>query len=93
MASDDIHPLQLAGEALYGSRFAVALEEALGVSDRTLRRWLASDPEAIPAGVWRDMRRLLAVRARTIAAVGTEIDWIMARLPPPSAAPPPAGHP
>lgn len=87
MAADDIHPLQLAGEALYGPRFAPELEIALKISNRTLRRWLATEPAGVPAGVWQEVRALLAVRMRTLLAVRNEVDWIIARLPQPPAPP------
>lgn len=40
------------GEALFGPRFQRELAEALGVNERTMRRWVAGDtepPEAIRA--------------------------------------------
>lgn len=49
------------GEALWGSRWQSDMAEALGVSDRTVRRWVAG--ERIPAGVWADLIRLTLERS------------------------------
>ena len=59
------------GAALYGSRWQTDLAEALGVSDRTVRRWVA-DPEIVPAVAWSDMRRLCRERANELARLGKE---------------------
>jgi len=50
--------LRQVGQALYGERWMAPLCVALGVSDRTLRRWLiASAP--VPEGVWTDLAEAL----------------------------------
>lgn len=54
-----------AGAALYGPRWQSELARAIGVSDRTMRRWAAGDG-APPAGVWADIHRLLAERQAVI---------------------------
>ncbi len=55
-------PLIIAvGRALYGSRWQSELARALGVSDRTVRRWAAGQ-EQPKAGVYRDV--LVLVRER-----------------------------
>lgn len=54
-----------AGAALYGPRWQSDLARAIGVSDRTMRRWAAGDG-APPAGVWADIHRLLAERQAVI---------------------------
>jgi len=49
------------GEALYGPRFQRELAGALGVNERTMRRWVAGDfdpPESLRA----DLLRLLKER-------------------------------
>jgi hypothetical protein len=53
------------GEALYGSLWQSALARDLGVSDRTMRRWVAGayDP---PAGIYVDLLRLTQERAATL---------------------------
>ncbi len=48
------------GEALFGTRWQTDMAEALGVSDRQLRRWVAGNN--IPAGVWTDLMRLMQER-------------------------------
>lgn len=49
------------GRALYGERWQTALAADLGVSDRTVRRWLAGayDPEP---GVYADLLRIVTAR-------------------------------
>jgi DNA-binding transcriptional regulator YiaG len=49
------------GEALYGPLFQSALARDLGVSDRTMRRWVAGTHEP-PEGLQDELRAL--VRAR-----------------------------
>ena len=51
-----------AGEALYGPRWQTELARDLGVSDRTMRRWVA-DTSAVPAGLYVDLLRLTQERA------------------------------
>lgn len=57
-----------AGDALYGSRWQTDLSRALGVSDRTVRRW-ASGSDPVPNGVWGDVSALLRKRAERINRV------------------------
>jgi hypothetical protein len=45
------------GVALFGPRFRVDLADALGVSERTVRRWLAGE-WVIPEGVKADLKKL-----------------------------------
>ena len=49
------------GIALYGERWQSDLARALGVSDRSVRAWVAGT-RSIPEGVWGDLRRLLQER-------------------------------
>lgn len=65
--------LQRAGEALYGKLWQSALARALGVSDRTMRRWIA-EPYEIQIGVWNDIDILLAERGRTIEKLRADLD-------------------
>ncbi len=60
--------LREAGEALYGARWQSELARALGVSDRTVRRWAAGS-FAVPAGVWETIRDLLRERGAALASV------------------------
>ncbi len=52
------------GGALYGPSWQTPLSEALGVSDRTVRRWVAGNP--IPDGAWDDIARLCKRRGNDL---------------------------
>lgn len=54
-----------AGEALYGPQWQSALARDLGVSDRTVRRWVAGTTE-LPQGVYVDLLRLTQERAQVL---------------------------
>jgi hypothetical protein len=56
------------GEALYGPRWQTELSRDLGVTDRTLRRWLAGDSDPQP-GVWLDLLRITQERAMALDAL------------------------
>lgn len=59
------------GEALYGSLWQSAIARDLGVSDRTVRRWVAgSEP---PVGVWLDLLRLTQERAAQLDALAPRL--------------------
>lgn len=62
-----------AAEALFGPAYKLPLAEALGVNERTLRRWLNGEAE-IPPGVWRDLERLAVERRQ-------RLDQLIERLP------------
>lgn len=49
------------GEALYGPRFQRELAEALGVNERTMRRWVAGDTSP-PDSVLDDLKALVRER-------------------------------
>lgn len=53
------------GRALYGARWQSAVAEDLGVSDRTVRRWIAGE-SAVPIGVWGEFRGSLVERNKAI---------------------------
>lgn len=59
--------LTLAGRALYGEQWQSALAAALGVSARTMRRWVAGG--SIPARVAEDLVLLLRQRANELRKV------------------------
>lgn len=68
-------PAQLAkvGAALCGPDYWQSpLSRDLGVSSRTLRRWVVGD-FPIPPGVWGDCCELLRTRRRSIVALLREI--------------------
>lgn len=52
------------GEALWGARWQTDMAAAIGVSNRTIRRWVAGD--RIPSGVWVDLMRLMQERATVL---------------------------
>lgn len=52
------------GEALYGQQWQSALARDLGVSDRTVRRWVAGGEP--PPGVYVDLLRLTQERAAAL---------------------------
>jgi hypothetical protein len=64
--------LRQAGEALYGERWQSELSRAIGVSDRTMRRWISA-PYEIPGGVWNDIQQLLLQRRAAIEKLRNEI--------------------
>lgn len=53
------------GVALYGAYWQTDLADALDISDRTVRRWVAGDTP-VPAGVYADLMRLMLERAQTL---------------------------
>ena len=61
-----------AGEALYGPRWQTELARDLGVSDRTMRRWVA-DTSAVPAGLYVDLLRLTQERAAVLDALAPRL--------------------
>ena len=75
MSSASIKAAELLAEvgcALYGRDFTLALSQALGVSDRTVRRWLAGEHEPQP-GVWRDCLELLRERSGEFLRIAEQI--------------------
>ena len=53
------------GEALYGPQWQSALARDVGVSDRTMRRWM-SGASPVPAGLWLDLLRVTQERAQKL---------------------------
>jgi hypothetical protein len=53
--------LRCVGDKLYGSRWQAELSTAIGVNDRSMRRWVSGE-DRIPEGVWRDIRLLVESR-------------------------------
>lgn len=60
--------LTLAGIALYGTAWKGELRQALGVSDREYRRWIAGS-SPIPPGVVGGVRAMLVARQEKIARI------------------------
>ena len=61
-----------AGEALYGARWQSSLARDLGVSDRTVRRWVAGTVD-VPAGLYLDLLRLTQERAGVLDALADRL--------------------
>jgi DNA-binding XRE family transcriptional regulator len=61
------HLIQV-GEALYGPRFQRELAEALGVNERTMRRWVAGDFEP-PASIEGELNALVRARIKRLTAL------------------------
>lgn len=76
----DWHPLIELGEALFGPTYwRAGLLDALGVNERTFRRWLNGTAD-IPPGAITDAQRLLAERRHLLAERGDRIDRLLASL-------------
>src|SRR5260370_34598720 len=77
------------GQALYGSRWQTELARALGVSDRTGRRWAACT-EQPRVGVYRDALTLACARQQSLEPLIPRLVAACAPLSPSEQAPPPA---
>ena len=60
------------GCALYGERWQTSISRALGVADRTVRRWIAGD-DGPPPGVWRELLTLVKSRRKALDALEERI--------------------
>ena len=60
--------LREAGEALYGPLWQSELARALGVADRTVRRWIAGE-RPVPPSLGLTLRELLTAHGKAIADV------------------------
>ena len=76
-----VEQLTAIGNALYGQQWQSALARALGVVDRTMRRWVAGE-SPIPTGIIADLRRLLRERQMHIEAVLADLPQALDSLPP-----------
>ena len=61
-----------AGQALYGPRWQSDLARALGVSDRTVRRWAAGKMQA-PPNVRDEMRSLCMARGAALKGIAIQL--------------------
>ena len=66
------HLLRQVGEALYGVQWHSDLSRDIGVSERSIRRWLAGT-DAVPKGVWQDIHLHAELRWMTIKYFDEEI--------------------
>lgn len=69
----DIALIKRAGEALFGNQWQTPLAEALGVSDRTMRRWVSGETP-VPTGVLDDIERAAHGRVADIYAFMAELN-------------------
>lgn len=60
------------GQALYGQQWQSALARDLGVSDRTMRRWVAGT-HPLPEGVRADLRRLCVARGAQLRELASKL--------------------
>lgn len=60
------------GEAMYGQQWQSALARDLGVSDRTMRRWVAGTTD-VPQGLYVDLLRLTQERAAHLDALAPRL--------------------
>ena len=63
------------GEALFGPSWRTALAAALGVGERTVRRWQQPDAN-IPAGVMPDLVKLCREHAAELIGYADKFDGI-----------------
>lgn len=68
MITGETDVLRAAGLALYGDNWQSPMSRALGVSDRTVRRW-AGGQSAVPKDCWPQIEQLLSNRIATIATI------------------------
>jgi len=62
-----------AGEALYGPSWRSALAAALGVAERTVRRW-EHEEAAIPDGIRGELAALCRKHSTTLAKLADQLD-------------------
>ena len=60
------------GRALYGPQWQTPLAQALGVADRTVRRWARGDTPT-PVGVYIDLLLLTQEHAATLDDLGGQL--------------------
>jgi hypothetical protein len=78
VAQSQTHSRQIAllrdiGEGLYGPRWQTDLSNAISVSDRSMRRWLAGE-DPVPPGVWGDVRLLVQSRWINLRELEYQLD-------------------
>jgi hypothetical protein len=59
----NLETLATFGETMYGRDWQSPMARALGVADRTIRRWVAGDTSIDPS-IWADLPELCAERAK-----------------------------
>ena len=79
--SQNSNLLRQIGEALHGPQWQSDLSRAIGVSDRSMRRWVAGSDD-VPEGVWWDIHRHAKSRWITIKYFDEEIVGMLSLLQP-----------
>lgn len=69
------------GESLFGQKWRVELAQALGVSERTVRRW-AAGTSPVPGDVWIEINSLLSSRAKRLREMAALLKQRPAPAPP-----------
>jgi DNA-binding XRE family transcriptional regulator len=64
----DSEAIRLIGKALFGSQWQTDLANALGVSSRTVRRWVSGEDNP-RAGVWQDLAALVRDREQRLRQI------------------------
>lgn len=68
----DAETLAQVGQALFGTSWQTPMGDALGVNDRTFRRWVAGEFN-IPDGVWNDIAKLCERRGNALLRWGDRL--------------------
>ena len=79
MDDDTRDLLREAGEVLHGGRWQSELARDLGVTDRTMRRWVSGE-HAMPEAVLGELLQLCEHRAGRLAAVVKQLQSISGKL-------------
>ena len=72
-----IELLTACGEALYGPQWQSPLARELGVSDRTVRRWVAGTSD-MPTGITTDLLRITQARAVALDGLVEQLRSVVA---------------
>ena len=68
------------GESLFGTKWRVDLAQALDVSERTVRRWVAGS-SPVPDDVWTEIGALLSDRAKRLRDLSIAIKQLPKPVP------------
>ena len=59
--------LRAVGLTLYGPAWQAPLAEALGIAERSIRRWAAGKP--VPAGVWPELSVICQEKEKALSEI------------------------
>jgi hypothetical protein len=68
----DVIFLREVGEALYGPRWQSELARRIGVSDRSVRRWVAGTDD-VSDTAWRDIWEAIGIRTIQLEKLGNRL--------------------